>query len=62
MILHAHDEIVVECDDNRATIKHTLEALEDAMTFDREWAKGFPLAVDSVVRFYYSAAKLKEAA
>jgi DNA polymerase len=62
VVLHAHDEIVVECDDNRDTIRKTLEALEGAMTFDREWAKGFPLAVDSVVRFYYSAAKLKEAA
>jgi DNA polymerase bacteriophage-type len=62
VVLHAHDEIVAECPDNPAEIRRSLELLESAMTLDRAWAQGFPLAVDSVVRFYYSAAKLKEAA
>jgi hypothetical protein len=62
VILHSHDEIVIECDDDPETIARSLKILEHAMTFDRPWAKGFPLAVDSAVRFYYSAAKLKEAA
>jgi DNA polymerase len=60
VVLHAHDEIVAECDDDPATIRKSLEALESAMTLERDWSAGFPLAVDSVVRFYYSAAKPRE--
>ena len=60
MVLHAHDEICIECDDDPDTIAHAVKVLEQAMTFDRPWAKGFPIAVDTTVRFYYSAAKLKD--
>jgi DNA polymerase bacteriophage-type len=62
VVLHAHDEVVIECADDPETIARSLTALEHAMIFDRAWATGFPLAVESVVRFYYSAAKLQEAA
>jgi DNA polymerase I-like protein with 3'-5' exonuclease and polymerase domains len=62
VVLHAHDEIVVECDDDPEIVKQTLKALEHAMTFDRAWAKDFPLAVESTVRWFYSSAKIKEAA
>jgi len=52
---------VIECADDPETIARSLKALEQAMTFDRPWAKGFPIAVDSAVRFYYSSAKIREA-
>jgi DNA polymerase len=62
VVLHAHDEIVVECLESPGAVRAAIEELEDAMTFDREWADGLPLGVETTVRFYYSAAKLKEAA
>jgi DNA polymerase bacteriophage-type len=58
-VLHSHDEICIECDDDDATVDRATKALEAAMLFDRAWAKDFPLAVDTTVRWYYSAAKLK---
>jgi DNA polymerase len=58
VVSHSHDEIVVECD--RADIKKTKAALHDAMTFNRDWSAGLPLAVDISERWYYSAAKQRE--
>ncbi|HEU4687326.1 MAG TPA: hypothetical protein VFS23_03140, partial [Vicinamibacterales bacterium] len=62
VILHSHDEIVAECDDDPAAIRRTLDVLDSAMTIERAWTRGFPLATDTTVRWYYSAAKLREAA
>lgn len=58
VVSHSHDEIVVECD--RVDIAKTKAALQDAMTFNRDWATGLPLAVDISERWYYSAAKQRE--
>jgi DNA polymerase len=55
VVTHAHDEIVVEC--ARRDIEATTAAMQEAMTFDRPWAEGLPLAVDMTERWYYSAAK-----
>jgi DNA polymerase len=54
-IMHAHDEVVVECDEDK--VEATRAVLVEAMTYDRPWAAGLPLAVDVSERFYYSAAK-----
>jgi DNA polymerase bacteriophage-type len=58
VVSHSHDEIVIECD--RADVEKTKAALRDAMTFNRDWTKGLPLAVDISERWYYSAAKQHE--
>jgi len=58
VISHSHDEIVVECE--RADVEKTKAALAAAMTFDRDWAAGLPLAVDISERWYYSAAKQRD--
>jgi DNA polymerase bacteriophage-type len=55
VVSHSHDEIVIECD--RSDVEKTKAALRDAMTFNRDWTKGLPLAVDISERWYYSAAK-----
>jgi len=49
---------VVECE--RADGEKTKAALAAAMTFDRDWAAGLPLAVDISERWYYSAAKQRD--
>jgi len=59
IVLHAHDEICIECDDDPETIARAVKALEAAMLFDRAWAKDLPLAVDTTERWYYSASKMK---
>ena len=58
VVSHSHDEIVVECD--RADVEKTKAAMREAMMFDRDWAKGLPLAIDVSERWYYSAAKQRE--
>jgi DNA polymerase bacteriophage-type len=58
VVSHSHDEIVVECDVR--DIAKTERAMQAAMTFDRGWADGLPLAIDMTERWYYSAAKKKE--
>jgi DNA polymerase bacteriophage-type len=58
VVSHSHDEIVIECD--RADIEKTKTALREAMTLDRDWTKGLPLAVDISERWYYSAARQLE--
>jgi DNA polymerase len=60
VVLHAHDEIVAEVDDNPRAVRAALELLDKSMTMERSWSKGFPITIDAVVRFYYSAAKPKE--
>ena len=57
VVLHAHDEIVAEVDDNPRAVRAALELLDKAMTMERAWTTGFPITADAVVRFYYSAAK-----
>jgi DNA polymerase bacteriophage-type len=58
VVSHSHDEIVVECE--RADVAKTEAAIRDAMTFERDWTIGLPLAVDVSERWYYSAAKQRE--
>jgi DNA polymerase len=52
-VLHSHDEIVVETND----VDRTIAAMRQAMLMPREWTEGFPLAVDVVERWFYSASK-----
>jgi DNA polymerase I-like protein with 3'-5' exonuclease and polymerase domains len=59
VILHAHDEIVVECLDTPKAVAEVSAALAQAMTFPRHWTKctfPLPLAVDITERWWYSAA------
>lgn len=44
IVMHTHDECVVECDESYGT--RALELLKSAFTQAPEWAPGFPLAVD----------------
>jgi DNA polymerase bacteriophage-type len=60
VVMHAHDEIVVEVDETDADA--VIAYLKDAMTYARPWADGLPLAVDITERWYYSSSKLKGAA
>jgi DNA polymerase bacteriophage-type len=43
VILHVHDEIVVECDE--ATAEQTRDRLREVMVSGPDWAEGFPLDV-----------------
>lgn len=58
VIMHAHDEIVVEAAE--ADAERAAATLTEVMEAERPWTKGLPLAVDTTIRFYYSSAKLKE--
>jgi len=58
VISHSHDEIVIECE--RSEVGTVEAAMNAAMTHDRPWAAGLPLAVDITERWYYSAAQKRE--
>lgn len=62
VVLHAHDELVVEVAGDPDTIEWTSNCMTEIMCNDRGWAKGLPLAVDLTERFYYSSAKQRVAA
>lgn len=49
IVMHVHDEIVVECDDATRTLADML----DVMTSPPEWACGFPLAAEGFVSRHY---------
>jgi DNA polymerase len=57
-VLHSHDEIVCETDD----VQRTTAALRAAMLTPRKWTEGFPLAIEVVERWFYSAAKERKLA
>jgi DNA polymerase len=59
VVSHSHDEIVIECE--RADAARVAATMEAVMTADRPWAEGLPLSVDVTERWYYSAAKQREA-
>lgn len=60
VVLHAHDEIVLEVHERDA--EQAAYALERAMIEQRPWATGLPLKTDSTIRWFYSAAKARETA
>jgi hypothetical protein len=57
-VLHSHDEIVCETDN----VQRTTAALREAMLAPRKWTEGFPLAIEVVERWFYSAAKERKLA
>ena len=50
VVLHVHDEIVVECADPDRVVAE----VERVMTTPPEWAEGLPLAVETTVKRRYS--------
>jgi DNA polymerase len=58
VVLHSHDEIVVETDD----ADRTAMLMRKAMLRERPWIEGFPLAIEITERWWYSAAKQRRAA
>jgi DNA polymerase bacteriophage-type len=54
-VLHAHDEIVIECDPE--DVERHAAMLKSVMERPRAWTRGLPLAVETTERFYYSATK-----
>lgn len=51
IIMHVHDEIVVEVDDDKA--EDTLEDINNIMAVSPAWAKGLPLSGDGYVSKFY---------
>jgi DNA polymerase len=51
VVLHVHDEIVIECQTENAS--HVEAALRLAMTTPPEWAPGLPLAVETKIMQRY---------
>jgi hypothetical protein len=52
VVLHSHDEIVVECDEGDAKVSE--HSLRRAMLKLPPWAKGLPLAVDTEQGPFYT--------
>jgi DNA polymerase len=55
VVLHAHDEAVIEIDMSR--VEEGEAALRAALLDERPWAEGLPLGADVTTRWFYSAAK-----
>lgn len=51
ILMHIHDEIVAEADDDKA--EATLEIMNEVMAVSPVWAKGLPLKGDGYVSKYY---------
>lgn len=51
IIMHIHDEIVAEADDDQA--EETLKAMGDIMSVSPVWASGLPLEGDGFISKYY---------
>ena len=51
VILHCHDEIVLECDSD--TAEKTTEKLDSIMCSTPEWAVGIPLNIEASVMKRY---------
>jgi DNA polymerase len=51
ILMHIHDEIVAEADDDKA--EATLEVMNEVMAVSPVWAKGLPLKGDGYVSKYY---------
>lgn len=50
----AHDEIIMEVDDDEATRKEAWKTAEEIMTRPPEWAPGLPLAVEGEFHLHYT--------
>lgn len=53
VLFSAHDEVIMEIDDDEATIKDAMATAEKIMTQEPEWAEGLPLAVEGGVHTKY---------
>lgn len=53
VIFSAHDEVIMEVDDDQATLEDAMKTAEKIMTTPPAWAEGLPLAVEGGVYDHY---------